>query len=312
MDFYDKEEYSMEDINYLILNKIEENIHLDYKAAGVLEKTDKKRAEVTKDVSAFANSDGGIIIYGIVEEEFKPKEVSFIDGNVYTKEWLESVIQLIQPRIEGIRIIPVRGNGDVNHSIYIVKIPRSDAVPHMAKDHKYYKRFNFMSVPMEDYEVKDLYNRVSTPKLRIVGCWLQKTTEDENYTEYELCAKIFNYGRKVCELYKLNFYINNGRYCNISYKPLERKNSYTIINENRLKLSSPSQEAIYPDEQLDLGYFNIKIKNEEKTLFFEKLVVDMILFYSSGNDRLAYIPSEDKYIEDVDEIDTLLKQIGSL
>ena len=55
------------DLDSLILNHIEENIHLDYKAADALSKSDNKKKEISKDVSAFANSDGGVIIYGIRE-----------------------------------------------------------------------------------------------------------------------------------------------------------------------------------------------------------------------------------------------------
>lgn len=62
MEFYNKDSYSLDDVEYLINNEVEENIHLDYKAAAALAKEDKKRSEITKDVSAFANSDGGIIV----------------------------------------------------------------------------------------------------------------------------------------------------------------------------------------------------------------------------------------------------------
>ena len=41
MNFYDKVEYTLEDIYSLIENEVEENIHLDYKGAGALEKCDK-------------------------------------------------------------------------------------------------------------------------------------------------------------------------------------------------------------------------------------------------------------------------------
>ena len=47
-----------------ITDVIPESLNLDYKASGSLAKTNDKRAEITKDVSAMANSDGGVIIYG--------------------------------------------------------------------------------------------------------------------------------------------------------------------------------------------------------------------------------------------------------
>lgn len=58
MFFYELDEYTLADVNSLITNEVEEDIHLDYKASGALDKADNKRTEITKDVSAFANSDG--------------------------------------------------------------------------------------------------------------------------------------------------------------------------------------------------------------------------------------------------------------
>ena len=308
MDLYKKDSYSIGDIENLINNEVEENIHLDYKAAGALDKKDdKKRNEITKDISAFANSDGGIIIYGVSEEDHKPKEISPIDGRIYTKECLENVIQLIQPRIDDLKIYPIRGD-DIGQSIYVVKIPRSNNAPHMAKDKRYYKRFNFKSEPMEDYEVKDLFNRASTPQLLITGC-LFNSKETETEFVYRLIAGIANGGKCVCDSYKLNFYINNAFYCsNISYRPLEVKNSFTILSNNRLKLSSPSQEPIYPNEQIDMGHFEITVKKQNNTKFFKNLVIDMILFYSGGNDDLAFVPSTGEFVSGRDNIDKLLKE----
>ena len=216
MDF-NKENYSIDDIYDLIRNEVEENIHLDYKEARALGREDAKKADITKDVSSFANADGGIIVYGVSEENHKPKEITPIDGKTFTKEWLENIIQQIQPRIEGVKIFPIRIDGDVEKSVYIVQIPRSANASHMAKDHRYYKRINFQSVPMEDYEVKDTYNRVTTPNLVIENCSIYVEEETNDHITYHLMAAVLNRGNRACESYKLNFYINNAQYCNISY-----------------------------------------------------------------------------------------------
>ena len=62
---------TLDKISSLIDEKVEENLHLDYKAAAALGKTDGKKNEISKDVSSFANSDGGILIYGIKEYDEK-------------------------------------------------------------------------------------------------------------------------------------------------------------------------------------------------------------------------------------------------
>ena len=182
----------------------------------------------------------------------------------------------------------------------------------MARDKRYYKRFNFKSEPMEDYEVKDVYNRVSVPQLEILGCFLSKKEKNADEVEYILGATIGNWGNKECTTYKLNFYINHAHYChNISYSPLEVKNSYTWIERERLKLGSPSQEVIFPNEQLDIGHFRVSVKKENENIFLEGLVIDMILFYPGGHQDIAYIPSKNEYVEGRDKIEKLLEKINS-
>ncbi len=146
-----------------ITDEIEENLALDYKASGALAKTDDKRKEVTKDVSAFANSAGGIIIYGIKEyndhaRKHLAEKTDAIDRTQISKEWLEQVISNIRPRIPDVVIHPVPLNGVPTQVAYVVEIPRS-ITAHQATDHRYYRRYNFESVPMEDYEIQDVRNR---------------------------------------------------------------------------------------------------------------------------------------------------------
>jgi hypothetical protein len=49
----------------------------------------------------------------------------------------------------------------------VVIIPHSQRAPHMASDNRFYKRFNFESVPMQEYEVRDVSRRMDSPELDI-------------------------------------------------------------------------------------------------------------------------------------------------
>jgi len=42
---------------------------------------------------------------------------------------------------------------------------RACVAPHMAADHRFYKRFNFESIPLEVYEVRDVGHRQESPGL---------------------------------------------------------------------------------------------------------------------------------------------------
>ncbi len=101
-------------------DEIEESLTLEYKAADALEKTDGKKKEITKDVSAMANSAGGVIIYGIAEytnpdKRHLPEKISPIKRKDFSKETLEQVINNIHPRINDLVIYPVNLSSDPDH-----------------------------------------------------------------------------------------------------------------------------------------------------------------------------------------------------
>lgn len=311
--FYELETYTEKDIDYLIKNEVEENIHLDYKRAEALSKDNKAINEISKDVSAFANSDGGIIIYGLSEENHKPKERSFVDGSIFTKEWLETkILDNIHQRIDGLIIYPIRNDGDIRKTIYVVKIPRSDSAPHMAIDHKYYLRHNFSSIPMEEYQVREVFNRKTIPSLELIDCHFYKSDDKSDKVTYDFFASIKNNGRCACGEYKLNVYLNEFEFChfsNTSFNPSERL-SPTIFNKTRFKLSFPAKEMIFQGEFLDIGHLRIDMPKEKESVVFQKIVIDMILFFPGGTKEIVYIPSSDKYLKEKDEIDLLMEKIS--
>lgn len=145
------------EVQSFVTKKIPESLHLDYKQSEALKRGDT--TELTKDVSAFANSDGGCLIYGVIEEDHIPIGLdSGVDTSVIDREWLENILLArIQPRLDGlvIGVIALAGT----RAIICVAVPRTFRGPHQAEDKKYYKRFNFKSEPMEDYEARDVRSR---------------------------------------------------------------------------------------------------------------------------------------------------------
>lgn len=154
-----------------ITSEIEESLTLEYKSGEALDRNDTKKKEITKDVSAMANSAGGIIVYGIreFEQESKrhlPEKIAPVDRRQYPREWVEQIIQAIRPRIDGILIHSVNLSSGENDVAFVIEIPQSNTA-HQASDHRYYKRFNFQAVPMEDYEIRDVMFREQTPNIAL-------------------------------------------------------------------------------------------------------------------------------------------------
>lgn len=168
--------------NY-ITSEIEESLTLEYKSAEALGKSDYQKKEITKDVSAMANSAGGLLIYGIREFAEKnkrhlPEKFVPVNREEFPREWLEQIINSIRPRIDGIQIHSIQLSSGENDVIYVIEIPQSNTA-HQARNHRYYKRFNFQSVPMEDYEIRDVIFREQMPEV-VIRFFIELKENEQN------------------------------------------------------------------------------------------------------------------------------------
>lgn len=180
---------NLESIQNLIDNEIKESLNLDYK------KQLTKNTEIAKDVSSFANNNGGKIIYGVDEKNGLPSSINWIDSKG-VKEKIECVIlDHIKPEIKGFNIYSIENPENHSRAVFVVDIPESSDAPHMA-NHRYYIRRNFKSEYMEDYEVKDA----------IFKKGLKESLDFEMNNNIELCSSSL---KLLDEIYR--------------YKPEQRK-----------------------------------------------------------------------------------------
>lgn len=281
--FYDKEDYTIDDIKLLIANQAEESVYLDFKEAGALEKSEKKRADISKDVASFANSDGGIIIYGLKENNHKAAEISFINGNEFTKEWLEQVISSsIQRHISGIKIFPIRENGYLDKTVYVVKIPLSYDAPHLSKDNRYYKRYNFMSVPMEEYEVRQTYGRRDVSEL-IYNGYRMEIEIKKDLVKLSFDFFIANIGKSVDTTYKLNVYIKDVIHPNVGFSSTAKNVNYTGL-QDKFKISAIGIDPIFPDETISICRFSISFPAATAMSVCGRMKIEVKTFYTGGKE----------------------------
>ena len=166
---------SREDLQRLIDEKLPESLTLDYKASPALNRNADGRMELVKDVTAFANSAGGQIIYGIPEKKGVPQQ---LDGGVdraqISPEWIDQVISTnASPRVQNLRITSISLDEGGTRVAYVLSIPQATSfAPHQnTLDHKYYRRSELRSIPMYDYEVRDTLRRATTRELWIDFCF---------------------------------------------------------------------------------------------------------------------------------------------
>lgn len=289
MELHKLENYDIEFIESLIKNEIEESINVDFKSADALSKLDAKKKEISKDVSAFANSNGGIIIYGVNEINHKASELSFVNGNEFTKEWLEQVISsTIQRNIPDLKIFPIRKDGKIENTIYVVQIPESFEAPHIAKDKKFYKRYNFESVAMEEYEVRNLYGKKLKSKLILSGYNISYIETEGDDVKFMCQSGVFNEGEIAESDYKVNVYFENFDSSNIKIHwradGVGRNYDYTMLGNNRVKISNIGISTIFPNETVNVIRFNFDIKKSEIEEVLNKLKIEFRLYFSNGED----------------------------
>lgn len=96
-------------------------------------KDDSGRVEILKDVTAFANAEGGDLVFGIAEVDAKASQIQYISGKSEpidaTRRRLGQILEAsVEPRINGIEFQPIlRPAGDY---VLIIRVPDSFQKPH--------------------------------------------------------------------------------------------------------------------------------------------------------------------------------------
>jgi len=150
-------------IQQLVDDKTPENMTIEYKSEEAF--GEKFKLEIAKDISSFANTKGGVIIYGIPEESVhKETEKLAIPSSDYGTEpipnfvsRLENIlIDTISPHLPDIWIREVPILEKPNLRVYVVWHPESWLKPHMVEGYqelRYYRRGLRRTVRMTEIEV---------------------------------------------------------------------------------------------------------------------------------------------------------------
>lgn len=165
-------ELSADGLESLIKNQIREDLHLDYKHGNLL-KGEKSGGIIRKYVSAFANSEGGILIIGVEEKNSVPLKITGCQGNSKGRldEWASRCLSGIASYLS-----PPPRFQVVNHpkgDVLICVVQRSLLLVPVVEEGKtvYYFRLHDQALKAPDYFMADLLlGRRQQPIFEIEEC----------------------------------------------------------------------------------------------------------------------------------------------
>ena len=194
---------SSDDVQRFADEKRPEDLHLEFKQKmdsrnGAPDQKDKEK--FSKCLSAFANSDGGVLVWGIktdhrdqVDRAVEPKPIA--EPERFRARLQDCLLGATQPPVDGVFLEVVLANG--GYGFVKCLIPASEKPPHMANDNKYYRRTSNGSRQMEHYELEDMFGRRQRPALKLRLALLPTTFNDVPCESLEV--GLVNAGRAVAK-----------------------------------------------------------------------------------------------------------------
>jgi Putative DNA-binding domain len=196
------EAMSLDTIDSFVADGREEDLYLDFKTiTGPLSSKDDRK-NYAKAVSGFANSDGGLIVWGV---DARPN-ADGVDcacgkpGIAGLKKFIAKLNEytgsVAGPPLPGVihKAIPSKDVPD--HGFAVTLVPASDEGPHMAKlgEDRYYRRSGASFLKMEHFEIADMFGRRPHPDLLLTHRALPPEDWGASF-RYTIILAIENRGR---------------------------------------------------------------------------------------------------------------------
>ena len=179
----------------------EEHLQLDFKTinnANLKSEDDKRTLAIA--LSGFANSSGGLIVWGVdarknklgIDAATALREIDEL--GLFCSRLNELTNQAAQPSIEG--VIHRKFETSIDKGFAVSLIPESTATPHMAKlgENRYYKRNGQSFLMLEHYDLDDMFGRRPRPNLQLT---IKSSWESNEHVNIEI--SVLNIGRGLAK-----------------------------------------------------------------------------------------------------------------
>jgi hypothetical protein len=259
-------------------------------------------------LSGFANSDGGVIVWGVDARSESPDEPDVAKQlcpigklKLFCSELQHNTPHLVAPGIVGVVHLPIPQTETPDSGFVVTFVPKSEANTHMAmgkNQRRFYYRSGDSFLPMEAFMVADRFGRRARPQLEL-ECRLEPGSSSGRELEIRVVIGIKNIGQGIA-LYPA---------VAIQETPSLHLNSYgldgngnTGIPERRRTSSRPNKayrffaggagDAIHPGTTLDVTCVSHKVLLEQGSYSDLNIKHDLYCegYASSGETSVAIEP----------------------
>jgi hypothetical protein len=301
-----------ESISQLVIGKLRQGKHLLFRSLEELqpgnEKSENKLATL---LSAFANSGGGDLIFGI--KKARARAISFegkLTGNI-NPEWIYNLItSLIHPAPENWNVKIVEDPGKV-WQVLILSVPRYNQRPYMAPDHKFYSISAGKMHILEEGDLRRLYQLAVTPGLGFIG--IINTHGIPMYNEgfpERICFwpkfLLRNHGSAPERFYKVELWIPTPL-TDSNYKPLQ--DYFARLEGEYSVFSIPGRNPVFQGETFTIAEAKLMLEHEALTSFMSGSV--RIIVYHSGGTTEHTLSLPETFTIDQKDLQTIRKSITS-
>jgi hypothetical protein len=223
-----------------------ERLHVDFK-----QKHDRRDAELADDdkrnlakaISGFANSGGGVLIWGIEDKTLSPKLITGVQR--FVSSMLELAPQVTDPIVQGIDGDWIPSNGEAGQEGFgLIFIPESSLPPHRVilnykgvKNH-YYIRSGQLFVVASHTQLEDMFGRRPKPELALSTRFVLGSRSG-NKCSLDMILGIENKGRGTAK----------SPFLSVRVHPPYQISEYGIDGNRRFGLRELASSRIRPDEK---------------------------------------------------------------
>jgi len=258
-------------------DKIPEHQLLEYKLkAGPDEgkPSDKDFDNLAKDISAFGNSDGGVIVWGIhckvVKTGDVPTKLSPIQSINGFKSRIENrLASLTVPPPVGIRNEIILSPKKKDVGFLLTYVPKADLVPirSLRSDH-YYLRSGSACVRMPHGVLETMFGKRPTPRFEL--CYRSGTGAfvDKDTLRFERVFSVSNPGSVIVRdvFFTIEMIHTIGPNCNVVFgKAAKYVGSQSSTDEHRLSIVTTGDFKLAPMNVLDMYTMSIVLQEPIKT-----------------------------------------------